>query len=245
MCTVTYIPTTSGFVFTSSRDENHDRLTLWPAFHVVNDSDIFFAKDEKSGGSWMATDFKSRLVCLLNGGIHNHIKKERYTESRGNILLNCFKHNTAESYISSEKMVSFEPFTLLEVIYTTRLVFTEFIWDGKNVHKRPVDTETCHIWSSSTLYSNNTREKRARIFEDWLFKYREEDDFNIDNFHLFKHNLPPEDNILMNRGPQLQTVSISKFQLIHSEVKYNYFDVITGISSESSFIKRCVEKELP
>lgn len=215
-----------------------------PAFYVVNDSDIFFAKDEKSGGSWMATDFKSRLVCLLNGGTHNHIKKKKYTESRGNILLNCFKYNDSESYFNSEKMISFEPFTLLEVIYTSRVLFTEFIWDGRSVHKRQVDNETCHIWSSSTLYKNDAREKRGRVFEDWLLKYREEEDFNIYNFHLFKHNLPPEDNILMKRGPQLQTVSISNFQLIHSEVKYKYFDVITGIQCENTFIKRCIEKEL-
>ena len=66
MCTVTFIPTSSGFVITSNRDESVARKrALAPIEYEINGCKITFPKDPQAGGTWIAKS-DSKVIVLLN-----------------------------------------------------------------------------------------------------------------------------------------------------------------------------------
>ncbi|MBK6665833.1 MAG: NRDE family protein [Saprospiraceae bacterium] len=67
MCTVSYMPTKSGFILTSSRDESKVRKALPPATYHLHGQDLVFPKDILAGGTWIAASERGQVACLLNG----------------------------------------------------------------------------------------------------------------------------------------------------------------------------------
>ena len=68
MCTVSFIPVSNEhIILTSNRDERVNRATLPPVAEVVEDTTVFFPKDEEAGGTWFAAGDNGRVCCLLNG----------------------------------------------------------------------------------------------------------------------------------------------------------------------------------
>ena len=141
MCTVTYIPTSTGFYFTSSRDEKASRDTLNPALYVSDGIQLVYPKDALAGGTWIASSLDGKTACLLNGAFVNHAKKENYARSRGLILLESFKYSDANELYNTIDLENVEPFTLLLLDYTSGdlTAFDEFRWDGENKHLKKID----------------------------------------------------------------------------------------------------------
>jgi len=78
MCTVTYIKTATGFLLTSTRDEQAVRPTLAPKKYSVNGIDLVYPKDELAGGTWIAANNSGRYACLLNGAYKKHLRQANY-----------------------------------------------------------------------------------------------------------------------------------------------------------------------
>ena len=97
MCTVTYIPLSKNeFYLTSNRDEKSTRAeAIPPKKYKINNTAVYFPKDPQAGGTWIAASEKKYTLCLLNGANKNHIKKESYRLSRGQMLLDFFNYNDA------------------------------------------------------------------------------------------------------------------------------------------------------
>lgn len=113
MCTVTFVPTSTGFILTSNRDEKNYRPTLPPEIHVVNGKKLLFPKDEEAGGTWIATNNQHQTVCLLNGAFETHVKNPPYRKSRGLILLESFGYDSFAEFAENVDLENIEPFTLL------------------------------------------------------------------------------------------------------------------------------------
>ena len=82
MCIVTYFPKSDGFIFSSNRDENHNRPTLEPAFYA-QPSTLMYPKDLDHGGTW----FARYVRCVFLG---NTV----YSDSQLNQVLKIKKGDT-------------------------------------------------------------------------------------------------------------------------------------------------------
>ena len=185
MCTVSYFPTSKGFVLTSTRDEVVKRVTEYPALHQVDGINLFYPKDLKSGGTWIASDGVKKTVCLLNGAWSNHQKKDQYRKSRGKVTLELFEYPSTADFLENMSFHGIEPFTLLifESKFNLQKVL-EVRWDGDQIRKKEKDPQKPYLWSSYTLYPTHIQRKRSQTFENWVKNHRVFTTNEILEFHL-------------------------------------------------------------
>lgn len=233
MCTVTFIPTSDGFYFTSSRDERSSRPTIPPARYTDTTRTLVYPKDEKAGGTWIASDSKGKMACLLNGAFVNHKKEADYKKSRGVILLNSFNYENISEFSEQMDLNNIEPFTLLILDYTYGSLkhFDEFRWDGERKHLKHLSQTEPQIWSSSTLYSKPIQEIRQNLFLNWIEKHKHFEDKMIFDFHNKKHGLYSTEDILMQGYKDLRTISISQIHLKNENSVFKYLDIMRNKTS--------------
>lgn len=166
MCTLTLIPKGNRFVLTSNRDEKVGRETLPIDFYEINQQQMLFPKDEVSGGTWIATK-EQQMICLLNGGFKNHEKKYFYRHSRGLVVTEILAKENLKKSLETYNCEDLEPFTLVAIDWRNDLSFYQLVWDGTKKHFKQLDSNKCHIWSSSTLYDDEMKKKRQDWFNDF------------------------------------------------------------------------------
>ena len=158
MCTVTFLPTATGFLLTSNRDETPERSETPVVAKQVGDVTVSFPKDPKAGGSWYASDQEAFSLVLLNGGFEKHKHRPPYRLSRGLVLLDFFKYRNVSLYANDYNFNDIEPFTLLIVNHQDHVTLDELIWDGHQLHHQHFEHPKAMIWSSSTLRPSDRRE---------------------------------------------------------------------------------------
>lgn len=231
MCTVTFIPTKEGFFLTSSRDEKASRWTIPPMSYMHMDERLFYPKDEVAGGTWIAASPRGRAACLLNGAFNGHKKLEKYSKSRGLILLDSILHSSILDYVSKVNFKGIEPFTLLSLDYHTGKLsdFYELRWDGEQKHLKQLNTTEHKIWSSATLYSHEVQIKRINLFKAWIETNKHKEDKAIIDFHNRRHGLNASDDLLMKGSGDLRTLSISQIEYGKGVHSFNYYDAIKNV----------------
>jgi hypothetical protein len=225
MCTVSYLPLSDGgYILTSNRDEHLSReIALIPRKYTHAEKSLFYPRDPRAGGTWIATNGEGYTVCLLNGAFNRHISKPPYRHSRGLIVLDFFRHVTIDSFLSEYNFSRLEPFTL--IIAGPGPVLNELRWDGETVHHKVVDPLIEHIWSSATLYSPTVMELRTRLFMEWLNNNPKEE---VLKFHNYAGEKNPATAIRIKRDNQLQTVSISSVIHTDEESRFDYHDILNN-----------------
>lgn len=239
MCTVTYIPETNGrgAILTSNRDEKAYRPTQPPQEYPAGAVNLYFPKDEKAGGSWIALNDNGRLCCLLNGAFEPHIKQEFHSRSRGTVLTGFA--STAlpvGEYFKQENLQNVEPFTVVvleqEEGKTTGLC--EFVWDGNKKHVIHPNINEPALWSSVTLYSPENRYQRQEWFNDFL---RQNEGVitpeKVLAFHSGRHTSDNSVNLVMERGGGLKTVSITQVTVQQKGFIMHYFDLNRSTDNET------------
>jgi hypothetical protein len=168
MCTVTYLPLgDTDFILTSNRDEKPGRKTLPPKTYIEHNMALKYPKDALAGGTWIGLRDNTRLVCLLNGGFKNHVKKDTYRLSRGVVVKQILLAANAVNFINTLNLDDIEPFTLVLVDWQTTLEAHELVWDGVTKHFNKLPQKP-HIWSSSTLYTDAMKTDRKTWFTHFL-----------------------------------------------------------------------------
>lgn len=211
MCTVTYLPKGKGqYILTHNRDEHHLRgIASLPSKIRINEVDTIMPIDVKAHGTWIAASPRFTL-CLLNGGFEKHTHQPPYRHSRGNIILDFFSYQSVGEFCLDYNLQQIEPFTLIIVEHeTSQLV--ELVFDGHQLHQAIKDHEQTHIWSSSTLYTEEDRMRRQKYFA----RFVEVNDFSQDaiiSFHENRFESYEKEGILINRNNVLQTVSLTSIQ---------------------------------
>ena len=211
MCTVTYLPNqNSAFILTHNRDEHHLRgVAYLPQIKKMNEVETIMPIDAKAGGTWIATSAHFTL-CLLNGGFEKHTHQPPYRHSRGDIIPAFFLYNDVHQFYTNYILDQIEPFTLI-VIEHQHNVITELVFDGTTLHQSKKDHQQAHIWSSSTLYTDEDRRRRQNYFT----RFVEKNDFSqeaIIAFHENKFETYTDEGIQINRNDILQTVSLTSIQ---------------------------------
>ena len=154
-------------VITHNRDEQKSRQLaanqLIP--EIINGRKVWMPKDAQSNGTWIATDGQV-AGALLNGFKENHVKKDAYRASRGNIIPSLFQMQSIEKFVSDFDPDGYEPFTLVMFGGDDRLL--EYGWDEQKIYITNLDSNLPHIYSSPTLYNNEVKINRAQQFFKWL-----------------------------------------------------------------------------
>lgn len=239
MCTVTYIPVRHGFYLTSNRDEKQTRLRAEePHIYTGRTGNLLFPKDSSAGGTWFAVHEKGFAAVLLNGAIQKHIAKPPYRRSRGLILLDLLDQPDPLQAFHSIDMDNIEPFTVV-LVKDGQLQLCR--WDGNTRYHRLLDAALPHIWSSVTLYSPEIIRKRELWFKDWLEGYPLPDAEAILWFHRHAGDGDKRNDVLMDRGGEMLTVSITCLESglpagQPAGIRMIYQDISAGRTYRSSFL---------
>lgn len=224
MCTVTYLPQSEGqFLLTSNRDEaphrspeNLDRITF-------SGQELLFPRDEGAGGTWIVASSNGTALCILNGAYSQHHHQPPYRRSRGLMALDYFSFANTAAFIRQYTFNGMEPFTMLVINQGS---VTDLRWDETQLHVNSLDPQRPHIWSSSTLYSPIAKRKREDWFASWLSvhpTYRRED---ILHWHRTAGDGDPENDVVMNRGNLVRTVSITSIHRSPGGLSMAYHDLL-------------------
>jgi Transport and Golgi organisation 2 len=233
MCTVTFVPSSSGYYLTSNRDEKNTRAkALPPIVYNLNGISLIFPKDGDAGGTWIVLKENGDSLCLLNGAFVNFIDTGTYKISRGKIV--------TEIAIATNLIHAFQEISLIEVAPFTLIVVNEkklfeCRWDGERKHCKALDYFITHIWSSATLYDNEQQAKRKYWFEQWQKENVQPLQKDLFHFHTNSGDGNVEDNLVMNRNDKYFTVSITGIAVNDKKYLMHYQDLIHNEYNTTSF----------
>jgi hypothetical protein len=226
MCTVTYLPYNNReFILTSNRDELISRPAALPVKgYKTNKEMVYYPKDAKAFGTWIACSENGFVLCLLNGANKPHIPMNAYRKSRGLVLLDFYQYGDPEEFTREYDFSDIEPFTLIMAYScsdTEKVILHELRWNGVKPELVMHDSSLPQIWSSVTLYSPDIIEERKSWFNSWLEKHPNYTPDNILFFHHFAGVGTPENDLVINRGDK-RTVSVCcvNKNISYSEIIY-------------------------
>ncbi len=238
MCTVSFFPTANGFILTSNRDEQASRPTLPPEPVEIKGQKVYFPKDEKAGGSWIAAGEGGHFACLLNGAFKPHQRKSSYARSRGLILLESFEYNDHNEFVNMVDLEGVEPFTLLLIDYNGKSKLNVLRWDEQKKWLETLELKKPQLWSSALLYSKEIRQKREEIFNEWIKNNPNWTPKQVRQFHLSSNGLGLENDWIMKLGNILSTVSSTQVILDGNDIQLIYNDLVKNKITQVSFPQR-------
>lgn len=224
MCTVTYIPLERGnYILTSNRDEAPARSPQNISRLHTAGQELAFPRDEAAGGTWIAISSANRLACILNGAFEKHERRPPYRRSRGLMALDFFEYPAAEDFLNDYRFEGMEPFTLI-VLEQGRLL--EFRWDEQQGHRQWLDAGQPRIWSSAPLYPPEIRRKREQWFDEWRKGRNRFTREEILDFHFNAGDGDPWNDVVMNRGDIVRTVSVTSIFKDAAALDMQYHDLL-------------------
>jgi Transport and Golgi organisation 2 len=233
MCTVTYLPTANGYFLTSNRDEKNTRSkALLPEKYTINNTTLLFPKDIDAGGTWITLKENGDALCLLNGAFNTYVHTNKYTVSRGKVVLQIASSPNMASAFNEIDLQKTAPFTLLLI---TNYTLLECRWDGEVKYSKLLNGSIPHIWSSATLYNKEQQQKRKNWFATWLTQNNNPSLYSLFNFHKNTGDGDKENDLVINRNNKLFTVSITGILVDAEKYVMHYTDLITNDSNTHSF----------
>lgn len=233
MCTVTFLPSDSGFLLTSNRDERMLRArTDPPRLNTLEGTQLWFPRDLDSGSTWIATSAIGWSLCLLNGAFEKHISNPPYRQSRGKVILDFFSFNGLSAFQKGYSLEGIEPFTLVLVKNEKRVEeLWELKWDGKETHWKNLNPDQPRIWSSATLYTAEDQKLRESWFEDWMLHHPgKKNQASILDFHLNAGADNRNLGLVMDQGNDRQTISITSIEWEGKSGQMVYQDLVSKTS---------------
>jgi uncharacterized protein with NRDE domain len=224
MCTVTFVPTEEGFVFSSNRDEDPQRAAQNLVEDERGDLKVYFPQDKGASGTWFAYSNADQFACVLNGAFEPHQRKEFYTMSRGIMALAYFDYTTIDEFINTFNFEGMEPFTL--ILYN-KGDFKELKWDEVELHVRSLSVQDIHLWSSATLYNQEWWLDRSVNFKEFVAR-KQPDQVGIMDYHKTVLPFVPEalQALLGSSSPltnlPVKTTSVSTLEKTSLGFKFHF-----------------------
>jgi hypothetical protein len=234
MCTVSFVSSNGKVILTSNRDEKIIRPSaIEPKKYLINKKYITFPKDTKAGGTWYAVTETANGAILLNGAAEKHNLKPTYRKSRGLILLDIISEDSPIESWKTIDLQNIEPFTI--VLFQENKLY-QLRWNEIEKETIELDVTQNHIWSSSTLYPKEIREKRARWFYDFLDLKKPISANKMIHFHRYTENDNHENGLVINRNDLLKTLSITQTVIEKNKIDITYLDLIQEKKFENNLI---------
>lgn len=233
MCTVSFVCANGKIIITSNRDEQIVRPSSPPKNYRINNKKIIFPKDPKAGGTWFAVDDDATVLVLLNGAAEKHQWQPPYRKSRGLIVLDIISEvNPLQSWESID-LNAIEPFTM--VLYQEQKLY-QLRWNGDQKETLILDKSQNYIWSSSTLYSQEIRNRRASWFYHFLATSPDVSEKELMHFHQHTHVDNTENGLVINRNNSLRTLSITQAVIEQNKVNLLHYDLMNKDKFANSFV---------
>lgn len=221
MCTVIYIPSKDGPLFSSCRDEDPARATaLCPVEFFGNSGLMVYPKDAAANGTWAGVHEKGHIIILLNGATVKHERKKKYKKSRGIIVRALLDTAHPLKQWNEIDLQYIEPFTL--VVWMQHQLY-ELLWDGDNKFEKMLAADEPKIWSSSTLYAASVQQQRRFLFYDAIQQNKITTSAELLQF-LQQHR-DSVNGFVMKRNAKIQTLSISLIQQHSDHFVFCYHDL--------------------
>jgi uncharacterized protein with NRDE domain len=234
MCTVSFVFSNGKAILTHNRDEKIARPSaIEPKSYLVNNKNIIFPKDPKAGGTWYAITEDATVLVLLNGADEKHQLKPSYRKSRGLIVLDIISSDSPLEAWKTIDLLDIEPFTL--VLFQDSKLY-QLRWNEVEKSTISLDVTQNHIWSSSTLYPKDIREKRANWFHTFLDTKPEVDATEMFNFHRYTEGENLENGLVINRNDFMKTLSITQTVIEKNKVVLSHYDLQQQKDFTNTFI---------
>jgi uncharacterized protein with NRDE domain len=226
MCTVTFLPSSEGYILTSNRDEDPGRSRAHsPSNFDPERPDVYFPKDPVGSGSWIAFDRHGKTICLLNGGKAKHKRALPYRHSRGLVTLAAFDYKSPYDFQDKFNLERIEPFTLVWIEADKRLY--SVVWDSQELSIEERAFDQSWIWSSVTLYDEETRALRRKWFRAWRKEQEIFEQSKILQFHHFGGTGDSTIDLKMSRPGKIpKTISITSIERKRDGIRYLYEDLL-------------------
>jgi hypothetical protein len=98
-------------------------------------------------------------------------------------------------------------------------------WDGERKHNRLPDATKAHTWSSVTLYDETVRARREQWFARWQQQHPQPVQEDIWQYHLNGGEGDAHNDLCMDRGNGMLTVSITSLELTSHRCRMKYLDL--------------------
>lgn len=166
MCTLTFIPTTDGFVAGMNRDERLSRPKALPPkrFSFFDHTAVY--PHESSGGTWIACNSHGNLLALLNWNDVSPLRGATKVKSRGLLIPELISVGTladTEAGVVQFDLNVFPPFRLVGA-FPAESVIIEWRWNGSCLETTRFGWEKRH-WFSSSMSDAQAQQERGRCCE--------------------------------------------------------------------------------
>ena len=233
MCTVTVVASQNKIIITSNRDEKTIRPAIEPKNYLINNKNIIFPKDPKAGGTWYAVSETGNVLVLLNGAAEKHEVKSLYRRSRGLIVLDLISSDLITIAWKEINLDNIEPFTL--VLFEANKLL-QLRWNGSAKETVNLDISKPHIWSSSTLYPKEIRQKRATWFQEFISKSTTISENELYDFHRNTETQNSQNGLVINRNNDMKTLSITQSVVEDNKITILHHDLIDQNHFSTTFI---------
>lgn len=163
MCTLTIVPTESGYLAAMNRDELRARPLALPDLFIGHENVRFLSPREASGGTWIASNERGDLLALLNWNLGAWPGSSASPISRGMVIPQLIAATDAapkEKNIKQLPLESLAPFRLIGVSWEERTIL-EGRWDGEKIEVLTFPWARGHWFSSSLSDERAARERGA------------------------------------------------------------------------------------
>jgi hypothetical protein len=225
MCTLTFATAPGRRIITANRDESplrhaEEGLTA----HVTRGEEYLIAREPLHGGTNFAISRKGVVTTLLNGAFTMHRPSAYHGgRSRGLILLDSLPLPKLSSLAlprGSEGKV--QPFTLVRIGNAIEVCR----WDGSALHHEQLSPNEPMIWASAQLYSPRAIERRKRWFREVLDGGPSP--AALWHMHIKGGDGDPENDMVMNRGGLVRTVTVTQVKIAVNELNIRHLDLLSG-----------------
>jgi hypothetical protein len=221
MCTVSWSNQPNGYTLFFNRDESRKRQDGVPPELGTHKSTQFICpRDPEGGGTWLLVNAYSLTLGLLNFYEADVNYQPAVRRSRGNLPLeyaHCKQLTEVEAALAESDFSSYPPFHFLAVGNSGEAFL--MTWDGQEkVVSRP-QWEDLPI-STSSFKTSEVMDRRKQLFKSQMM---EASDLiqRMEAYHTAKNPSPDTHAVLMTR-PDAKTVSVTRIDVNHSEVKMTY-----------------------
>ena len=235
MCSLTYIPQEGNhhnFILTDNRDESVNRPAAFPKVYKELDSQLFYPKDKKAGGTWFGIGKQKRAMALLNGAFKRHKRATSYRKSRGSVVKELLAAKDLTKTLEVYDFKGIEAFFGVIFSWESQTEIIEIIWDGEKKYINKKEATRPHIWSSAMTFSLEEHQKKEMNFQTFLKENQQ-----VENFPelVWKFHQSKEAGMILDYGV-LKTTSVSRFIKNEENLQFKYKDLITKEEQETAII---------
>jgi len=236
MCTVSFIPQKKGFCLTYNRDTDESRpSSSAPIISRIGGVEVLYPADPFAGGTWIATSAKGRTVCLLDGSFGDIKSLDLFNKTVSLAVHDSFAFDNFQEFANNYIFKKLSPFVMIIIEQHPNLLLKKFVWDGTNRTIYELDETSRYIWSSPSIYDENSILMRKLWFSEWYEKNGNTPE-SVLTFHHKGGNGQHDKDLIMRRKDGICTESITQVVSTQESSTMKYINIETIETAEVSIL---------